>query len=289
MRVTGCLADLLILVGLLNVPPVSYLITISQCEQVAQVRGCPIYVVIDVALIPLSSLSEAQKAINEVKESLQKSGQHRVSSTDSENSENVEIDEAGQHVQDEQMLLGNSGLSTKEDTSAARLSIPARGTSSVAEDVIEKKGQYGRFAERWFSKKGWRGAGMAIEGVEKMATSSVQVTGLNNLYSKPPLTATTLDGVESSDRTPDLEVPNQASERGNVTVALLPKLLRTTRMLLGSRSFFFSYELDITRRLGKIDGKGSLTPLYKSADPLVSIQTSASLSNVLSLTCMVLF
>ena len=288
MQVTGCLANPLIIVGLLNVAPVSYLITIVQREQVAQVRGCPIYVITDVALIPLSSLPEAQKAINQAKESLEKSGQHRVPSPDSESSETVEIDEAGQHVGDEQILLGSSGLSAKEDTSAARPSISARGTSSVAEDVIERKGQYGRFAERWFSKKGWR-RGMSIEGVEKMIISSGQVTGLNDPQSKPPLTATALDGVESSDRTSDLEVPNQASERGNVTNALLPKLLRTTRMLLESRSFFFSYELDITRRLGTNDGKGSSIPLYKSADPLVSIHSCASLSNVPSLTCMVLF
>ena len=294
MQVTGCLANLLILVGLLDVAPASYLITILQREQVAQVRDCPIYVITDVALIPLSSLSEAQKAINKAKESLKKSGQHRVSSPNSESSDNVEIDEAGQHVRDEQILLGSSSLSTKEDTSAARPSISARGTSSVAEDVIEKKGQYGRFAERWFSKKGWttekrRVRRMSIEGVEKMVTSNGQVTSLDNPQSEPPLTVTMLDDVESSDRTPNLEVPNQASEGGNVTSTLLPKLLRTTRMLLESRSFFFSYEIDITRRLGTNDGKGSLIPLYKSADPLVSIHSSVSISNALSLTCMVLF
>lgn len=287
MQVTGCLANLCILVGLLSVAPVSYLITILQREQVAQVRGCPIYVITDVALIPLSSLSGAQKAIIQAKESLKRSGQHRVSSPDSESSDDVEIDEAGQYVHDEQILLGSSGLSTKEDTSEALPSTSAQGTSSVAGDVIEKKGQYGRFAERWFSKKGWRRAqGMSVE---KMVISSGQGTGLNNPQSKSPSTATTLDGVESSDRTSDLEVPNQTSEGGNVTNTLLPKLLRTTRMLLGSRSFFFSYKLDITRRLGTNDGKGSLIPLYKSADPLVSIHSSASLSNVLSLTRMVLF
>ena len=290
MQVTECLANLCILVGLLSVAPVSYLITILQREQVAQVRGCPIYVIADVALIPLSSLSEAQKAIIQAKESPKKSAQHRVSSPDSESSDNVEIDEAGQYLYGEQILLGSSGLSTKKDTSEALPSTSVKGTSSVAGDVIEKKGQYGRFAERWFSKKGWRMAqGMSVEGVEKIVTSSGQVMGLNNPQSKSPSRATTLDGVESSDRTSDLEVPNQASEAGNFTNTLLPKLLRTTRMLLGSRSFFFSYELDITRRLGTNDGKGSLIPLYKSADPLVSINSPASLSTVLSLTCMILF
>lgn len=36
-------------------------------------------------------------------------------------------------------------------------SIPGehKRTSSVAEDVITRKGGYGRFAKKWFSKKGW--------------------------------------------------------------------------------------------------------------------------------------
>ena len=263
--------------------PVSYLITILQREQVAQVRGCPIYVVTQVALIPLSSQSEAQKAINLAKESLKKSAHHGVPSLDSDSSDNVEIDEAGQHVRDEQILLGSSVSLTKGDIYSARPLSSARETSSVAEDVIEKKGQYGRFAERWFSNKGWtaekrRAQGMSVEGVQKTTTSSGQVTRLNNPQSKTPLTAITLDNAESSDGASGLEVPDQASERlmpdsspHNVTNKVLPKLLRTTRMLLESRSFFFSYEFDITRRLGTNDDKSALIPLHKSADPLVSI------------------
>ena len=157
----------------------------------------------------------------------------------------------------------------------------ARGNSRVAEDVIEKKGQYGRFAERWFSKKGWtaekrRAQGMSVDAVQKLGSSDGQLTALANPQSKSPLTAT-LGGVERSDQTADLEILNQALESGTsgnpsvtVTTTLLPKLLRTTRMLLGSRSFFFSYELDITRRLGTDSEEGSVIPLHKSADPLVS-------------------
>lgn len=47
---------------------------------------------------------------------------------------------------------------------------------------------------------------------------------------------------------------------------LLPKFLRTTRMLLTSRSFFFAYDIDITRRLGT--GNASQLPLHKSVDKL---------------------
>lgn len=62
---------------------------------------------------------------------------------------------------------------------------------------------------------------------------------------------------------------NLGSRDGTTDAAntLLPKLLRTTRMLLTSRSFFFSYEFDITRRLGE-GNTSSEVPLHKSVDEL---------------------
>lgn len=239
-------------------------------------RGCPIYVITDVALIPLSSQSEAKKAIDQAKESLKKSGQQGAPFPDSDTSDDDEAHvEAGRHEYDDR---ASPAALTKEGFSAVRPLGPPRSTSSVAEDVIGKKGQYGRFAERWFSKKGWttekrRAQGMSVDGPEKPGRSSGQETGLNDSQSKTPLAAITLDGAKSS----DLDMPNHAGESdmsgnppANVTNTLLPKLLRTTRMLLGSRSYFFSYEIDITHRLGMKDERGSEIPLFKTVDPLVS-------------------
>ena len=271
------------LIGLLTVAPVSYLIGILSREQVAQVRGCPIYVITDVALIPLTSQSEAEKALNQAKESLKRSGQYGAPSPVSDTSDDDETHvEAGEHEDNDQALPFSSGSSTKEGHSAARPLGSARSTSSVTEDVIGKKGQYGRFAERWFSKKGWttekrRAQGMSADGVGMLGKSIDQGTGLIDLESKTPSAESMLDGGKGSDRTIDLEIPNPAggndmsgSPPANVVNTLIPKLLRTTRMLLGSRSFFFSYELDITRRVGTNDYKGSEVPLHKSVDPLVS-------------------
>lgn len=283
MQVRESFTNVVTLVGLLTVPPVSYLITILSREQVAQVRGCPIYVITDVALIPLSSQSEAKKAISQAKESLKKSGQPDAPSPDSDTSDDDETHvEAGPHDHDDQASPISSDSSTKEDHLAAHPSDPARNTSSVAEDVIGKKGQYGRFAERWFSRKGWttekrRSQGMSVDGVERPATPSGQGTVLEDPQPKITPPAPTVDDAKSADRTPSLEILNQISENdrsislpANVTSTLLPKLLRTTRMLLGSRGFFFSYELDITRRLGIGEKNSPEIPLYKSVDPLVS-------------------
>ena len=60
------------------------------------------------------------------------------------------------------------------------------------------------------------------------------------------------------------------NREANTANALVPKLLRTTRMLLSSRSFFYSYDLDITRRLGGEIVRNPEIPLSKSVDPLVS-------------------
>lgn len=266
--------------GLLTVAPVSYLITILSREQVALIRGYPVYVITDVALIPLSSQSEAKKAIIQAQASLKKSGQHGAPSPDGDTSDDDEVPvEAGQRENEDQASPVSSGSSTKEDSSAAR-PLDSGNTSRVAEDVIGKKGQYGRFAERWFSKKGWttekrRTQGMSVD--EKPEISSGQATALNDPPSKPTMPATTLDGAKSSEQRSNTKIPNNAGQSdtsdtsaANVTNTLLPKLLRTTRMLLGSRSFFFSYELDITRRLGTNDQAGSEIPLHKSVDPLVS-------------------
>lgn len=268
--------------GLLTVAPVSYLVTILSREQVALIRGYPIYVVTDVALIPLSSQSEAKTAIIQAQASLKKSGQHGAPSPDGDTSDDDETHvEAGQREHEDQTSPISSGSSTKEDSSAAH-PLDSGNTSSVAEDVIGKKGQYGRFAERWFSKKGWttekrRTQGMSVDGVEKSGISSGQGTALDDPPSKSTLPATTLDGAKNDDQTSDSEIPNMAGQSdtsdissASVTNTLLPKLLRTTRMLLKSRSFFFSYELDLTRRLGTNDQKGSEIPLHKSVDPLVS-------------------
>ena len=281
MHVTKSFTDIVTLVGLLTVPPVSYLITVLTREQVAQVRGHAIYVITDVTLIPLSSQSEARHAINQAKESLKKSSQHQTLSPESETSDDDENhNEAFPSDHDDQASPVSSGSSALVDPTASRPFGPAWSTSSVAEDVIGKKGSYGRFAERWFWKMGWtaekqKAQGMSVDGVERPRTSSGQATSLYEPESKPSPAATTLDNTSSSHRESGLETLGQAgnddrlgTQAAKITNTLLPKLLRTTRMLLGSRNFFFSYEIDITRRLGTNDKKG--LPLHKSVDPLVS-------------------
>ena len=155
-----------------------------------------------------------------------------------------------------------------EDGSGNRPGGPERSTSNVVEDVISKKGQYGRFAERWFSRKGWSTDKRRAQG---MSTADED---------KPPLVGAAEDALAKDSREVAVdkrpanmdvsgqtsvlesrEKPQLGSREANTANALVPKLLRTTRMLLSSRSFFYSYDLDITRRLGGEITKNPEIPL----------------------------
>ena len=64
-------------------------------------------------------------------------------------------------------------------------------------------------------------------------------------------------------------VPVNSRGSKDITDSLLPKLLRTTKMLLASRNFFFSYDYDITRRFGSLKDYSKDTPMCRVVDPLV--------------------
>ena len=156
---------------------------------------------------------------------------------------------------------------------------PDRSTGNVVEDVIGKKGQYGRFAERWFSRNGWTAEKRRAQGMSTADEEPRSASTQDALQNPDPTNdaAATLVDLNSSGQTTKRDEEKQRNESpppdnqtANVVNTLLPKLLRTTRMLLGSRSFFFSYDLDITRRMGNQNTKSSELPLHKSVDPLVS-------------------
>ena len=242
------------------------MIVITSRRQVAQVWGKPIYVITGVTLIPLSSFSEAKLAIENHRKALESGeGSHAGATADSDTSED-EVERADRATTTE----------TEDD-----LPSPAKGRSaasggsqdapSVAQDVIGKRGAYGRFAERWFSKNGW--------SVERRKSLGMSPDSSDPGRPQRPL----VDKLDSEQRSKAdlnehdeaIECPREASapatipaEASGIVATLIPKLLRTTRLLLNSQSFYFSYDHDITRRIGT--GKGGDLPLHKRVDPQVS-------------------
>jgi hypothetical protein len=197
------------------------LITITRRQQVAQIFGYPIYVVTEVAITPCSHKTEAENSIQNTARHLRARSHAGSGSEDGESSD----EEVGRpstssdEVDDDVVFEGGK----KHDTAK----------SSVAEDVIHRRGSYGRFAQRWFSRSGWTQDQKRIMGMS------------NSSASQPDAVVTTVP------TEPERSIGESSNE--NVKVSdqpsnLLPKLLRTMQVLFGSsRSFYFSYDFDITR------------------------------------------
>jgi hypothetical protein len=216
-----------------------------------------------VALTPLSSRKEAETAVEHTQSGLQKRtvDKNALDESDTDEDEGDFSAAASDDVDDETASPGAGNVSidsTIKDTGHIR-------KSSIAEDVITRKGGYGRFAQKWFSGKGWtanqrRTLGMSTADAEDTNdVSAGSVAGSEQQMPKP------------SD-SPEVDVkPKEAVVmQRDVAATLLPKLLRTTRLLFGSsRSFYFSYDYDITRSIpNSKPNHVSEVPLHKDVDPL---------------------
>ncbi|KAL8789951.1 MAG: hypothetical protein Q9213_000837 [Squamulea squamosa] len=250
-----------------SIRPVEHMPALIRKQQVAQIRGSPVYVITSVALIPLSSQLDAEKAIGQAKRDAQRktSDQAEGASIDSRSPADEGSNQSEGHVVD------NSPEESKAlapQYSNTRLK-PQEEDGSVARDVMGRRGQYGRFAERWFSKKGWTTERRRVQGMSAsdMGKSEAIVRGQEgNQNQFEDVTQQDSKDTQTSE-SPSSPRPG-SSPAQNVTNTLLPKLLRTTQMLFASRSFFYSYDYDITRRLGAQTTMASNLPLHRSVDPM---------------------
>lgn len=262
------------ILGLLKVATSYFLISICGREQVAQIRGKPVYRITDVALIPLSSQADADHAIVSAREHVQR---HSMQKKDGEEDTDSESDEDAPSVTDS-LEEGPTPPSHGSKDLLTPQSSPADKKTSVAEDVMHKKGVYGRFADKWFSKKGWsadsrRLQGMssdddlARKGAPKNVDSTVPKEEENNIeaLSKPE----TVNVPKQGESIGPEDIPKALEGQTDATTAtLLPKILRTTKMYFSSGNFFFSYDYDLSRGIGQQQPNSSL-PLFRQYDPLV--------------------
>ncbi|KAI8932582.1 hypothetical protein NX059_010086 [Plenodomus lindquistii] len=263
------------IIGLLQVATSRFLISISEREQVAHIRGKPVYKITNVALIPLSSQPEATKAIASARDHLKR--HNRVPGAEDSHGDSdseSERDDGAPSVTDSLLDEDAPAVHNVTDPVTGQKG-DAQHKTTVAEDVIQRKGVYGRFADKWFSRKGWSADNRRLQGLKsdedlraKNATQNVDsvVAGQSTSPAKP-------DALPSDD--PNLkepispkEIPQAlGGEKDATTLALLPKILQTTTMYFSSGNFFFSYDYDISHSIDKQQPHSNL-PLHKQFDPL---------------------
>lgn len=222
--------------GLITVSKLNYLVTITQRKQVAQILGFPIYAVTGVAITPCSSKKDATESIRRTAKQLD----DRPSSSANEEYESSDEDvEFPNGITDEL----DDGVT---DNSATDLS---SSRSSIAEDVIRRRGSYGRFAQRWFSRSGW-------------TLDQRRILGLSEPGASPTSPVAAQETLASN-------VPIDKDNSQKPATTLLPKLLKAIQVLFGSsRSFYFSYDIDITRSMQNkaTIACGLEAPLYAQVD-----------------------
>ncbi|KAE8144980.1 SacI domain protein [Aspergillus avenaceus] len=241
------------LVGLLSVASYSFLIAITQRQQVAHIQGKPVYAVTNVAIIPTSSQQDAIHAISQAKEQLSQ-GEEGQYETPSESVSGAESEEEDSEV-------GTVPPSPVRETFHAR----GRSIGSIAEDVIGKRVRFGRFATNWLSRKNMGLPGLGTVGQSNTQASSESETlahatsEVNKDDAKEPVVS------EANPLPQDIE----QSPSSDPTLELLPKLLRYMKLLFTSHNFFFSYDYDLTRHNGaqNLSPNGHL-PLHKVVDEL---------------------
>lgn len=245
------------IVGLLKVLTHSYVIAITRREQIAQLYSKPVYCVTGVAIIPLSSHSSALSAVNSTRNSLAKptsagnNGEEAIETDDEESYSAMGSDD----VEDDEVVSINPELEQKK---------LHRRTTSVVADVFEKKNTngYARFAQNWFKRTP---SGGLTGGVGLSAAAAATEDDGVSIAESIAVPAPVVDGDDASKRS----VATDEDKDGHVA-ELLPKLLRTTSLLFGSsKSFFFSYDHDITRAVGAARENGAdELPLHQAVDPL---------------------
>ncbi|KAK8177840.1 SacI homology domain-containing protein [Phyllosticta citrichinensis] len=264
-------------VGLLQIARTSFLLSITGRELVAQIRGKPIYVITDVALIPLTSQGEAHDAIKQARDAAKRRRMLPDSDEGTESESETDTDTSSDHISVDESLPGTPPPEAEKDATTANA--PDRKTS-VAQDVIGRKGLYGRFAQRWFSKKGWSSEATRMQGMsseedvsrskskspkpavtpDESGTTSPPATHLS-----PPISESEAAAKLQQERGRDSKKPSQDVPG---TTAFLPKILRTTKLYFSSRSFFFSYDYDLSRNLSRQTETSTSLPMSKLYDSM---------------------
>lgn len=267
--------------GLLQVASSAFLVSISRRELVAHIRGKPIYCISEVALIPLSSQVEAEKAIVRARDSQTRHNAAKELEADTTGNSEDEGDDAS-------LTDDNSVASEPSAEPAPAKDKQGQRDTSVAQDVITRKGFYGRFTNKWFSKGGWTADSRRTEGMtseedltktppENEQAEPAPVGGkdaLAKVASREAEGPNDLDGAELSNA-PLAEIADVDPPPGE-EVPLLPKLLTVAKFFFGSKSFYFSYDYDLSRDISKQPASTSSVPLFKTFDPLVRFEVNYS-------------
>lgn len=251
------------IVGLLNLVSSSYLVSITSREEVANVWNKPVYAIRDVTLIPLASKAEASKAIASAQGARKQRANlaYGEETDDSDVGEDAEVSSIGS-VDDEPKQ--------RPEDEAGALEVPKSGivkqSTTFVKNVVQEKGNYGRFASRWFSKNGGQTHARRSQGLTKEQEDQ-ETQALPNEAAEARNADAKAEENDASGETASTNVPTSGSKKRSTIERLTPRILRSARLYFSSSGFYFSYEHDLSATLK--NSPSSSLPLWKQFDTLV--------------------
>ena len=166
-----------------------------------------------------------------------------------------------------------------------------RKSTTFVKNVVQDRGKYGRFAERWFSKGGgWNANGRKRQGLssgetdfaseqeegkpvvednEKKATAGGAELKEEESSTNRPMNEEVQEGGDE-EKTREEGAPRKSTNQ-SVVESLTPRILRSARLYFSTSGFFFSYDYDISGTLMQKSVLTSSLPLWKRFDGSVSL------------------
>ncbi|RMY47010.1 hypothetical protein D0864_15152 [Hortaea werneckii] len=236
------------IVGVLDLVACSFLIAIIRREQVAQICNRPVYCVKDVAIIPLSSQAEAEEAI------IAANGASELGGNSEDGEPETDVEDGGETLASADGELPKSALEQ---------------STAFAKNILQSRGRYGRFADRWFSKAGWnenrrRSQGMSEESWFKEGElASESASKQQGQEGTVPLVDAQRTVTSEDD---DISDTKSATKASKMIVSLTPRILRAAKLYFSTSGFYFSYDDNISATLMQPDNYDTTTtavPLCK--------------------------
>ncbi|WPH03542.1 SAC1-recessive suppressor of secretory defect [Acrodontium crateriforme] len=279
------------IVGLLNLASSSYLVSITRRTQVALIYGKPVYEIKDVTLIPLSSQKEAKEAIDAAQRRIKRdsrvlaAGEETDESDIGEDSDNASVPDAEHGPTEPSSPIAKDAAALEPPGKDARPKSEDDG-ATVVKNVVQNRGRYGRFADRWFSTGGWAAEGRKRLGLTRQQSlidenekKAAVAAASNDAVKDHSVQEQSKKGDEMTKSTYDIDTAeakeperatsgDEAPKPKDAIDSLTPRILRAARLYYSSSGFFFSYDHDLSRSLLQRESSNSSLPLWKRFDTM---------------------
>lgn len=186
----------------------------------------------DVALLPLSSQKDVSISIREILNTKESSDDSDQSTSDEENDKSSKGTSA------------DFGTTPGDDIKPPNNQNP--NSTSIAENVATRNVSFGNFASQWLTRRKSSTLGRSENQLQD--TSEPKPASEDDPIMDDIDKASNLKAAKEMDATAGIKESRYAA-----TTGLLPRILRTIKMLFTSGSYFYSHDFDLTHSLANVN------------------------------------